>query len=1411
MGTADNDPLKSEPAGPAASTDDLAAPPDGVGAARPRLPFPVVGIGASAGGVEALRRFFAAVPAGSGMAYVAIQHLSPEHKSLMVDILSRCTSMPVHQIDDGMSIAPDHVYVIRPGRTVTLEDGKLRLGEVLESVGHRRPVDDFFRSLAREQRERAIVVVLSGTGSNGTAGAQAIKAAGGLCIAQDPQTADFSGMPLSLIQSGYADQILRTEEIPLVLQHYSQHALGAPESASALTRQLPKASQLEQQLRDILQNLHARTGRDFSSYRTATVLRRVQRRMGLVGASDLESYGTRLRESTAEVTALANDLMINVTGFFRDPEAWEALRESVIRPLIARRQSGEAIRAWVTACASGEEAYSLAMLVAEEAERTGKIFEVKIFATDTAEKSLARARAGIYPGGIEGDLPAERLGRFFDADEHTYRISRTLREQIVFAPQDLLRDPPFSRVDIVTCRNLLIYLNPEAQLRALALLHFALREGGYLFLGNAESLGHADSLFEVVSKRWRIYRRASPAAARVELPTALARVPEVPAKINPIPHPKVRAAAIPAIQRALIDEIGSPTAVVDANERIVYFHGDASGILQPPSGEITQNLLEMVRPALAASVRSALRQAMGEKRLASAYAQAEEPGAFSFAILAAPLNYGLGPAHFRVSFVPLPAGPDSDPSPSPAAAGRPKRTGADDDPQLQQEVRHLRRELQDNIEAFEATTEELKAANEEVTSINEELQSTNEELETTKEELQAVNEELVTVNTQLQAKVLELEGLNDDLDNLLSNTHIAVVFLDTELKVRRFTPAIDDLLGLIAADIGRPVAHLAQKFSGDELTVDAAKVLAKLVPLESEVRSHSGRWYLRRTLPYRTEDNRIAGVVVTFVDISARKQAEQSIEAERMRLHAVIEQLPAAILLVEAPSGKLLYGNRRAATLFNQPYPLPFVGCDWAAVYSAFRAVHGDRRPFEPQEWPLARALAAGEVVLDEELEFARGDGVRATLSMSAAPVRNLAGETFAVVAAFWDITDRKVVDERLQEALLAAQQLRAAAERANRAKDEFISTVSHELRTPLNTIRLWSRMFLNGQISERDVIKGGGMIDRAALAQQQLIDDLLDVSRMAVGQLRLDLREAPLLPALQSAIDIVRPIAASRRIALATDLDARIGIVRADPDRIQQILWNLLSNAVKFTPDGGRIEVRARREDGTVEIEVSDSGCGIRADFLPQVFERFRQGDRGATRRYGGLGLGLSIAQQLAELHGGTISAHSGGEGQGARFRVLLPLESRDGRASDGPAADPVAASNCLEQLEVLVVEDDRASRETTSQLLEQHGAAVRQASSAAEARAAFEGRRPDVIVADIGMPEEDGYALLRGLRASEQVQHTRRVPAIAVTAFARSEDRERAIACGFDEHLPKPVDPQRLLSLIAQLAGKRAQTRES
>lgn len=1394
MSPPDSAPQSAPDASPAAlATEGSAGPIDSI--ARAKLGFPVVGIGASAGGVEALRTFFESASPDSGLAYVVIQHLSPEHGSLMAEILGRCTKMPVRQIEEGTKVEPNHVYVIRPGRTVTLDADILHLGEPVEKRGHRHPVDDFFRSLAREQKDSAIAVVLSGTGTNGTAGAQAIKAEGGLCIAQDPETAEFPGMPQSLINAGYADQVLPTQDIPAILQRYAEHPSLERDPAG----NSPAARELEhhrQQLSEILAIVRARTGRDFAPYKTGTVLRRIQRRLGLLGLSVLEDYSSRLREDSAEVTALVNDLMINVTGFFRDPEVWEALREVVVRPLV--QEARGPIRAWVTACASGEEPYSLAMLIAEEAEQAGMSPEVKIFATDTADKSLALARAGVYSGGIEGDLSTERLDRFFEKGEHTYRIKKTLRDQVVFAPQDLLRDPPFSRLHIVTCRNLLIYLEPEAQRRVLTLLHFALREGGYLILGSAESLGHAETLFEVVSKRWRIYRRRASAENRVvDLPA----LPPRPFGITPNVHDPLPLSARPSggvpVQAALLEAFGPPTAVVDVNERVVYFHGHVAPFLKPPAGEITQNLIEMVHVSLRPATRSALRQAIAERRCATVQTDCSEAGAERIAVVAAPVNVG-STEHFRVSFVSLPKD-DAGPGLSSGAAAV-VRLGPKD-PVLEEELRDLRRELQTTVEAFEASTEELKASNEEGISINEELQSSNEELETSKEELQSVNEELLTVNGQLQTKLVELEALNNDLDNLLSSTDIAVVFLDPELNVRRFTPAISDLLELLPADIGRPLAHLAQKFTDGNLIADASQVIAKLVPLESEVLSHSGRWYIRRTLPYRTDDNRVAGVVITFIDISTRKQATQAVEAERAHLRAVIEHMPTAVLLIEAPSGKLLFANRQAATLFNQPFPVPCIGYEWTAIYSAFQGTHANQLAYEPHEWPLARALATGEVVRDEELEFLRLDGSRAIVSMSAAPVRNSVGAAVAAVAAFWDVTDRKAADEHLQETLRSAQQLRATAERANLAKDEFISTVSHELRTPLNTIRLWSRMFASGAVHERDVVEGGKMVDRAALAQQQLIDDLLDVSRMATGQLRLARRDAVLISVLEAALDAVRPLAVNRQITLTAELSPEIGTVNIDPDRIQQIMWNLLANAVKFTPDGGRVEVRSRRHEGTVEIEVIDSGAGIRPEFLPHVFDRFRQGDMGTARRYAGLGLGLAIAKQLAELHGGTITALSEGEGRGAKFTVYLPLEKRQRIAESEQIAD-FSGREDLRGIEVLLVEDDSLAREATARLLEQAGAQVRSVDSAARARSALAARRPDIIVGDIGMAEEDGYSLLASIRRTEEEQGLPRIPAIAVTAFARSEDRQRALATGFDEHLPKPLDPKRLVYTVARMA---------
>ena len=1328
--------------------------------------FPIVGIGASAGGVPALIAFFSAASADAGIAYVVVQHLPPDHTSLMAEILTRHTAMPVHEVSDGMRIEAGTVYVIRPGCTLTVRDGLLHLGESVQRRGHRRPVDDFFRSLADERGERAIVVVLSGTGTNGTAGAQAIKAAGGICIAQQPESAEFPGMPQALMAAGYADAVLPANEIAPMLERYVRQAhhtqAGADPDPGALDRR---------QLGEVIAIIRARTGHHFAGYKTPTLVRRIQRRMGLVGLSDMTKYIAFLRDHRDEPAALANDLMINVTGFFRDPEAWEALRTAVIRPLVEAQPPGQAIRAWAAACSSGEEAYTLAMLIAEEAERAKKPLEVRIFATDTASGPLALARAGVYPVGVEGHLSLERLDRFFEKEENAYRVRREIRDMVVFAPQDALRDPPFSRLDLCTCRNLLIYLEPETQRRLLASLHFALHDGGVLFLGNAESVVGLEGLFETVSKKWRIYRRVTAGQSRFgDVPRLMPAIAASgPAVAAGVPFPLGTSVPPPTplvIQAALLDDLVPPTVVVDRDDRVVYFHGDTSRFLLQPTGEPTRQLFDLLRPGIRGAVRTALREAAQEGRMTNAEASDETPGA-RLRITAAPLALGREPPYFRLGFESqrTPAGEEAPPVPTAPVEPRP----ASDTVRraLEDELRLTRRELQATLEAYETNNAELKASHEELTSMNEELQSANEELETSKEELQSLNEELQTVNAQLHAKILELEGNNNDLSNLLGSTDVAVIFLDTELRVRRFTPAVHDLVDLIPGDVGRPIGDLAQKFTGPDLRDDANTVLAHLAPADAEVQSASGRSYLRRTLPYRTNDNRIAGVVVTFIDISGRKEGERAVAEAKARMQAVIEQMPTAVILLDAPSGRLMLANRRAADLFGHPFPLPFLHAEWVAVHAAFRGIHDSGRALAAEEWPLARTLATGEPLMDQEVCFQQRDGSRGVLLASAGPVLGPDGRMAAVVATFWDvthlkraavalqqseerfrllvenahdfaiimfdlngcvaswnigaeritgwtdaeiigqpaavlftpedqaagvpmgelerartsgralderwhirkdgsrfwasgtmtavrdaggtlqgfvkvmrdITDRVNTEQRLREALEKAEALQSEAEGANRAKDDFIATVSHELRTPLNTIRLWSGMLASGRVPGPDAAEGIRMIDRAALSQQQLIDDLLDISRMASGKLRLNMRATRIGQAIQAAIEAVQPTAAARGVTLDVELSPEVGIVMADPDRMQQVVWNLLSNAVKFTEPGGRVQVQVSRTGGTVEIRVIDTGIGIPPAAIDHVFDRFWQAQGASTRTHRGLGIGLAIVRQLVELHGGEVT----------------------------------------------------------------------------------------------------------------------------------------------------------------------------
>ena len=896
----DRSPAPSETGGEE-ELDRLAQPVDSFDN-PPRLPFPVVAIGGSAGGLEAFIEFFKAVPPDPQMAFVIVQHLPPDRESLIAEILGRHTTLPVHQIEDGMAVEANHVYVIRPGYTLILRKGHLHLTESVNTAGHSRPVDDLFRSVAEEQRERAICIVMSGMGSNGTAGTTAVKAVGGLTIAQSPDSAKFPSMPRHLIDSNQADLILRPAEMPNALLRYARHPYASGDGA--LT---PAAPRTEQTLTEILTVLRTRAQHDFSGYKKATILRRIQRRMGLSQLENVAEYAAMLRQNPPEISALVDDLMIHVTGFFRDPEAWETLRTRVLVPMIREREQESSIRCWVTACSTGEEAYTVAMLLHEVADAEQKVLDIKVFATDMAERTLAHARAGLYPGGIEAEITPERLSRFFDKEDAMYRVKREIRESVVFAPQNVTQDPPFSRLDLCTCRNLLIYLEPELQERVLSLLHFGLVEEGILFLGTSETATNAESLFEPIDKRFRIYRRVGPTRHGL---VDFSRSSVATGDFDRNLRPGGKASVAQITNRVLLDRHTPAAVAVDRQQRVIYFHGPTEAFLSHPAGEPTRELMALVREPIRGAVRTVLNRSMADQEprtFREAFMETPE-GRLRVVVTAEPLDPRQSPGCFLISF-------EKHLEPAPGETDVAEVSA--EQSQLHVELRRVRDELQSTVEELQSSNEELRASNEETMSVNEELQSSNEELETSKEELQSLNEELVTVNSQLQSKMEELESTTNDLSSLLTSTNIAVVFLDAQFRIRQFTPAISDLIDLIPSDIGRPLKDLATKFTDVKLLQDCAEVLSRLVPRETEVFSESGRTYMRRIHPYRTADNRITGVVVTFVDVSSRKTAEESLRQSEERMRLLIEGAQDFAMILLDDRGQIAIWNVGAERLLG--------------------------------------------------------------------------------------------------------------------------------------------------------------------------------------------------------------------------------------------------------------------------------------------------------------------------------------------------------------------------------------------------------------------------------------------------------------------------------------------------------------
>lgn len=836
--------------------------------------FPIVGIGASAGGLEALEQFLKQVPNDSGMAFAIVQHLDPTHKGIMPELLQRATGMKVIQVKDHTPVRPDCVYVIPPNKDMSILHGVLHLLAPAAPRGLRLPIDFFLRSLAQDLHEHSIGVILSGMGSDGTLGLRAIKEKAGVVLVQDPATAKFDGMPRSAIDAGLADIVAPAGELPGKIIAYLQRTPLIARTEAVLEDKTQSA------LDKTVILLRAQTGHDFSLYKRNTLYRRIERRMGIHQITRMAAYVRYLQENSQELDLLFKELLIGVTNFFRDPAAWEQLREQALPELLAKRSPGQALRAWVPGCSTGEEAYSLAMVFMEAVEqaRPKGSFALQVFATDLDRDAVDKARQGFFPANIAADVSPERLSRFFAREEQGFRVRKEIREMVIFAPQNLIMDPPFTKLDLLSCRNLLIYLSPDVQKKLMPLFHYSLGPNGILFLGSAETIGGFGDLFVPLSGKSRLFRRkdSAPRPEPVEFPSSFSA--PVATEVRPPAKPPVSLQA--QADQLVLQRYAPPAALVNDKGDIFYISGHTGKYLEPAAGKANWNIFVMVREGLRYELSSAFQKVLrqkgsivlhgltvgthgGDQCVDVTVQRLDEPG---------PLQ-GLVMIVFRDVAAPAPAKAAAR---SPKAHAHGRRLA-----ELEQELLQVRAEAVTTHEEMQTSQEEFRSANEELQSTNEELQSANEELTTSKEEMQSLNEELQTVNAELQAKVDELLRASNDMKNLLNSTDIATLFLDNELKVRRFTPQATKIIKLIAADEGRPITDLATELQYPELTKDAGQVLQTLTSMEKPISARDGRWFTVRIMPYRTLDDRIDGVVITFADITAAKTLEAKLRSQR--------------------------------------------------------------------------------------------------------------------------------------------------------------------------------------------------------------------------------------------------------------------------------------------------------------------------------------------------------------------------------------------------------------------------------------------------------------------------------------------------------------------------------------------------
>lgn len=1182
----------------------------------------VVGIGASAGGVQALREFFTNVPPDPGMSYVVILHLSPDYDSKLAEILRQTTSLPVTQLTTKAKVEKNHVYVVPPNKHLSMSDGHIVASENIREEDRRAPVDIFFRTLASSHGASAVCVILSGTGANGSMGLKRVKEMGGAVFVQNPREAEFNEMPRNAIATDLVDEVLAVADIPGKIIKYINSVGNVQIPIEAEHR----AQDQQHALREIFTQLRLRTGHDFSNYKRPTVLRRIERRISIRNLPDLPSYAAYLLQTPDEVTALLKDLLISVTNFFRDRKAFELVETDVLTSILQGKKSDDQVRIWVAGCATGEEAYSLAMLCAEKTFGQIDAPRVQIFATDIDEAAISIARDGLYTLNDAADVSPERLRRFFNKEGSEFRIRREIREMILFANHNFIKDPPFSHLDMVSCRNVLIYLNHAVQERVMETFHFALRQSGFLFLGSSESADGAGDLYQSYNREHHIFRSRHAIMQSYPVPESVPTF-RTQREITPSETPsgndiKIRdRITLGDLHMRLLEQYAPPSVLVNADYEIVHISDRAGSYLQISGGEPSQNLLKLVRPELRLELRAALFQA----------SQRQSPvDVRNVKVIVDEVTETLN-IHVRPVF-----------RPDDLAQGfilvifeRIAEDGlgnniivSSDQPvaqSLEEELIRLKTQLRASVEHHEFQAEELKASNEELQAMNEELRSAAEELETSKEELQSINEELRTVNQELKIKVEETTTGTNNLQNLINSADIATIFLDRSFRVALFTPPARVLFNLIPNDIGRPLSDITNKLDNTNILQDAELVLDKLQTIEREVEGPNGKLFMMRVLPYRTEEDRINGVIITFFDITARARAEEALKISEERYRAAMQSANMAAWDWDIANDKIIWNDQHFLVLGLEPDTTP------KSTSFFFNFVHPEDTQLVTDE---LRNAVSKTGTYRAEFRIKRADNNKTSWMRGyGRVVARDADKATRMVGVMYDITENKIVEQQ---------------------KDEFIAIASHELKTPVTSIKVFAEILqeqfeLANDTQNVNLLKKlNGQIDRLT----DLISDLLDSTKIAEGRLELKREKIDLNALIKEMSEEVQRTIKKHSIVLKLD---DLPEVTADSERIGQVLNNLLTNAVKYSPKGGDITIVSQKFDKYIRVSVSDEGIGVAKDARSRIFEKFFRITNPSMQPYPGMGLGLYISAGIIERHGGTVAVESD-EGKGSSFSFTLP-----------------------------------------------------------------------------------------------------------------------------------------------------------